>query len=104
MIRWALADEFWSAVIQSPKKLRARWDQMTAQRRRRPGPRGGRPVDPGAGLAREAFDYRREAAANPSDRRTLDADGNLVDPEADAPPRKLPRPRRLESRRVAAAH
>lgn len=33
-MRWALADDFWSANIHSPKKLRAKFDQMRLQAKR----------------------------------------------------------------------
>jgi hypothetical protein len=75
MIAWAAADSFWSAVIQSPKKLRSKWDQMAAQRRRtEPAPSSSpRPERPS---------IDEELDANPSDRRVLNDAGTLIDPEA----------------------
>jgi uncharacterized protein YdaU (DUF1376 family) len=35
---WAKHDAFWCANIQSPAKLREKWDTLTGQRARRPGP------------------------------------------------------------------
>jgi len=34
LIEWVTSDNFWSANIQSPKKLREKWDQLTGNRQR----------------------------------------------------------------------
>ena len=72
LIEWAVMDPFWNAVIQSPKKLREKWDQLVAYRRRNHPPFS-RPQP-------EPVSIDRQIADNPHDRRVLDAAGELVDP------------------------
>jgi hypothetical protein len=59
MIDWALDHEFWCSVIQSPKNLREKWDQMELQRRR------DRPALPSTPALVRAFDAEGVAAADP---------------------------------------